>query len=169
MQELLEHCRDCPRLRLAPGDFLLREGERSGRLLVLVAGTVAVLRGEVEIALVEEPGAVFGEMAVLLDRPHTASVRARSAVDVHVVEDAETFLADHPALTLPVARLLARRLDNVTSYLVDLKQQFQDHSDHLAIVDEVLEALSHEQGETFLPAEELPPEPPLDAPSEPSR
>ncbi len=159
MQELLEHCRDCPRRRLAPGEVLLHEGERSGRLFVLIKGLVEVRRGDVEIALVDEPGAIFGEMAVLLDRPHTASVRAQGAAEVHVVEDAEAFLAARPGLTLPVARLLARRLDNLSSYLVDLKRQFQDREDHLGIVDEVLEALSHEQGEAFLPVDELPPEP----------
>lgn len=158
MQELLEQCRDCPTRRLEPGEVLLREGERSGQLFVLVSGTVEVHRGDVEIALVDEPGAIFGEMAVLLDRPHTASVRAQGPAEVHVVKDAESFLAQRPGLTLPVARLLARRLDNVTAYLVDIKRQFQDREDHLGIVDEVLEALSHEQGEAFLPADELPPE-----------
>ena len=168
MQELLDHCRDCPTRKLEPGEMLLREGERSGQLFVLIEGMLQVYRGEVEIVLVDEPGAVFGEMAVLLDRPHTASVRAETAALVHVVDDAGTFLASHPGLTLPVAKLLARRLDNVTTYLVDLKRQFHDREDHLGMVDEVLESLSHEQGEAFLPADELPPEPstrPLPKPS----
>ncbi len=162
--EMLESCRDCPRRQLEPGEVLLREGERSGQLFVLVEGTIEVHRGEVGIALIDEPGAVFGEMAVLLDRPHTASVRAHGAACVHVVDDAATFLAGHPGLSLPVAKLLARRLDNLTTYLVDLKRQFHDCGDHLGMVDEVLEALSHEQSEAFLPADELPPEP-ADAPS----
>jgi CRP/FNR family transcriptional regulator, cyclic AMP receptor protein len=159
MQELLDHCRDCPRRTLEPGEILLREGERSGQMFVLIEGVIEVYRGEVEIALIDEPGAVFGEMAVLLDRPHTASVRADSAAEVHVVDDAEAFLAGHPLLTLPVARLLARRLDSVTTYLVDLKLQFHDREDHLGMVDEVLESLSHAQGEAYLSADELPPEP----------
>jgi CRP-like cAMP-binding protein len=159
MRELLEHCRDCPTRTLAKGDVVLAENARSGQLFVLVRGMLEVHRGAVEIALVDEPGALFGEMAVLLERPHTASVRAVSEAVVHVIDDAEAFLAARPALAMPIARLLARRLQNVTSYLVDLKQQFADRADHLGMVDEVLESLSHEQGEAFLPAEELPPEP----------
>jgi CRP/FNR family transcriptional regulator, cyclic AMP receptor protein len=159
MREFLEHCHDCPKRRLAAGDVLIEEQGRSGQLFVLAEGMLEVYRGEVEIALIDEPGALFGEMAVLLDRPHTASVRAASEAVVHVIEDAEAFLADRPALAMPIARLLARRLQNVTSYLVDLKRQFADRSDHLGMVDEVLESLSHEQGEGFLPADELPPEP----------
>ena len=158
MREVLDHCGDCPKRLLEPGEILMREGERSGRIFILIEGRVEVYRGDVEIALVDEPGAVFGEMSVLLDQPHTASVRADGAALVHVLEDAEAFLARHPGLTLPVAKLLARRLDNVTTYLVDLKRQFGDREDHLGMVDEVLEALSHEQGEAFLSADDLPPE-----------
>lgn len=159
MQELLDHCHSCPRLELAPGQVLMREGERTGRLFVLAQGSLQVFRGEVEIALVDEPGAVFGEMAALLDIPHTSGVRAVSAATVHVLEDAAGQLATHPELVLPIARLLARRLRNVTSYLVDLKRQYGDRADHLGMVDEVLESLAHEQGRGFIPASELPPEP----------
>ena len=158
-QELLDHCRGCARLELAPGAVLLREGERTGRLFVLAEGCLEVFRGDVQIALVDEPGAVFGEMAVLLDIPHTTGVRAVTAAAVHVVEEPEAYLAANPDLALPIARLLARRLQNVTNYLVDLKRQYRDREDHLGMVDEVLEALAHEQGKGFIPASELPVEP----------
>ena len=68
-------------------------------------------------------------------------------------------LAANPAVAVPLATLLARRLQNVTNYLVDLKQQFRDQDGHLGMVDEVLESLANEQGERFIPAEDLPPEP----------
>ena len=35
-----------------------------------------------------EPGAVFGELSVLLDQPHTADVRARKASQFHVADAA---------------------------------------------------------------------------------
>ena len=159
MQELLDHCRDFPRVDLAPGTVLLREGERSGRLFVLARGCLEVHRGDVEVARIEDPGAVFGEMSALLDVPHTTSVRAVTDASVHVVEDPAGHLAAHPELVLPIARLLARRLQNVTSYLVDLKRQYRDRDDHLGMVDEVLESLANEQGRSFIPAAELPAEP----------
>ncbi len=159
MQELLEFCRGDAGVELAPGSVLLREGERSGRLFVLASGCLEVFRGEVQIALVDDPGAVFGEMSALLDIPHTTSVRAVTEAVVHVVDDPVAWLARNPGLALPIARLLARRLQNVTSYLVDLKRQFGDRSDHLGMVEEVLESLSHEQGRGFIPASELPAEP----------
>jgi hypothetical protein len=40
--------------------------------------------------------------------------------------------------------LLARRLDALNKYLVDVKQQFEGH-DHIGMVDEVLDTLLHRQ------------------------
>lgn len=159
MPSLLDHCRRFDERQIAPGAVLLREGERSGRLLVLAEGTLEVYRGDVEVALVSEPGAVFGEMAVLLDQPHTASVRAVTRAKIHVIEDASQFLNANPHVLLPIATLLARRLQSATTYLVNLKLQFQDQKNHFGMVDEVLESLVHQQDESFPPAADLPDEP----------
>jgi CRP/FNR family cyclic AMP-dependent transcriptional regulator len=56
-----------------PGETVIVDGSRSGRLLILRKGTVAIMKGDTEIAKVAEPGAVFGELSVLLDQPHTAA------------------------------------------------------------------------------------------------
>ena len=159
MQELLEHCRYWPRLELAPGDFLLREGERSGHLFVLAQGCVKVHRGEVEIVLIEDARRGLRRDVGLLDVPHTTSVSAVTPATVHVVDNPTAYFATNPNLLLPIARLLARRLQNLTSYLVDLKLQYSGREDHLGMVDEVLESLTHEQGRGFIPASELPDEP----------
>ena len=58
------------------GETVLAAGSRSGRLLILKSGAVVILEDSVEIARVEEAGAVFGELSALLDLPHTADVRA---------------------------------------------------------------------------------------------
>jgi CRP-like cAMP-binding protein len=159
MQAILAQCDGLPRLDFAKGEVLLREGERSGKLLVLATGILKVSRGETDVALVSEPGAILGEMSVLLDLPHTASVRAATRSSVHVIEHASSFLQSHPEIALPIATLLARRLLNATTYLADLKEQFRDREDHLGMVDEVLDSLTHLQDEDFPPVEELPPEP----------
>ena len=58
------------------GETVLTAGLKSGRLLILKSGAVVILKDSIEIARVEEPGAVFGELSALLDQPHTADVRA---------------------------------------------------------------------------------------------
>ena len=159
MSGVLELCREFPLAKVAAGQTILAEGELSGKLFVLADGALEVHRGDVPISVTTEPGAIFGEMSVLLDIPHTASVRAAAETTVHVIDDARSALGDNHDLMVPIAKLLARRLQSATSYLVDLKRQFHDQKDHLGMVDEVLESISHQQDDAFMPADELPPDP----------
>lgn len=149
MGSILDKCDGAPLETLAAGTVLLSEGETSGRLYVLASGAIEVLRGDTKVALVEEAGAVFGEMSVLLNRPHTATVRALTPITVYVFDDAESFLRSNPETAFLLGRLLAERLNAATTYLVDLKRQFEEHGDHLCMVGEVLEALIHQQHEDF--------------------
>jgi CRP/FNR family transcriptional regulator, cyclic AMP receptor protein len=103
------------------GEAVLQEGTKTGRLLILRKGTVAVVKGGVEIAKVAEPGAVFGELSALLDEPHGADVRALQPCEFHVA-DAGALMRE-PAALLYVATLLARRLDLANRGLVELKSE----------------------------------------------
>ena len=106
------------------GETVLAEGSRTGRLLILKKGTVVVVKEAIEIAKIAEPGAVFGEVSALLDRPHSADVRALETSQFHVA-DADTLLVQDPLVLLYVATVLARRLDAATQALVELKRQVQ--------------------------------------------
>jgi CRP/FNR family transcriptional regulator, cyclic AMP receptor protein len=98
------------------GETVLSAASTTGRLLILKQGAVAVIREGVEIARVTEPGAVFGELSVLLDKPHTADVRALDASQFHVA-DAATILRIDPIALLYVATVLAQRLDSANRAL----------------------------------------------------
>jgi CRP/FNR family cyclic AMP-dependent transcriptional regulator len=91
-------------------------------LLILKEGAVAVVKEGVEIAKVTEPGAVFGELSVLLDQPHSADVRALETSQFHVA-DAATILRIDPTALLYVATVLAQRLDSANKALLELKRQ----------------------------------------------
>jgi CRP/FNR family transcriptional regulator, cyclic AMP receptor protein len=161
MASILDHCDGASTQEVPAGTVLLREGETSGRLYVLAAGILEVLRGDTPVAVIDEPGAVFGEMSVLLKRPHTASVRAATPVSVYVFDHAERFLKSHPEIAFILARLLAERLNGATTYLVDLKRQFEGSSNHLGMVGEVLESLLHQQPAEFTPGSDLEADPRL--------
>jgi CRP/FNR family transcriptional regulator, cyclic AMP receptor protein len=106
------------------GETVLGAASTTGRLLILKEGAVAVLKEGVEIARVTEPGAVFGELSVLLDQPHSAEVRALKASQFHVADGATTLRID-PVAVLYVATVLAQRLDSANRALLDLKRQVQ--------------------------------------------
>jgi CRP/FNR family cyclic AMP-dependent transcriptional regulator len=145
MSPVLRACQNLPTRAFAAGEALVREGSPAGVLYVLASGSVEIVKGDVQITTVAEPGAFFGEMSVLLATPHTATVRALEPSTFHLIDDPLEFLHAHPASAFELARLLARRLHFVNSYLVDLKRQFADRGDHLSMVDEVLETLVHHQ------------------------
>ena len=137
----------------------MEEGRTSGRLYVLIDGTVEILRGETQVALVTDAGAVFGEMSSVLGVPHTATVRTASDASLFLFEDAAEFLRSHPEIAFFIVRLLAQRLNAATGYLADLKRQFEGHTDHLSMVGEVLESLMHQQDEEFIPGSDRQPDP----------
>ena len=97
-----------------------------------------------------------------LDAPHTATVRALEACTCHVAADPPAFMRSNPEITLELSRLLARRLHFVTTYLVDLKKQFEGSGDHLAMVDTVLESLVHHQEPEDSPGSDRCPDPNVD-------
>lgn len=141
------------------GTVLLKQGTRSGKLYVLIDGTVEVKRDDTLVAAINEPGALFGEMSALLDVDHTANVIAATPVTVYHFSDAKRFLQSDPEVSLTVARKLAQRLNTVTTYLVDLKRQYANHSNHLGMVSEVLASLVYQQTEEFNPGSDRDPGP----------
>jgi CRP-like cAMP-binding protein len=86
-----------PVVTFQAGETVIADGSRTGRLLILRKGTVAIVKGDTEIAKVAEPGAMFGELSVLLDQPHTADVRALETSQFHVA-NATTLLTQNPML-----------------------------------------------------------------------
>lgn len=140
--DVLALCAGLPQRGFAAGTELLAEGKRTGQMLVLVEGCVEIRRGGTALATVAEPGAFLGEMAALLDVGHTASVVATAPTQVYVIEDATEAIRRSPELLLAVARLLAGRVNAMTTYLADLARQYGDDSGHLGLVHTVLGELT---------------------------
>ncbi len=73
-----------------PGNFIVRQGEPPSAFYVIESGEVEVVRATQEnpageIIAVLGPGSFFGEQALINNQPRTASVRARSVVEVVVM------------------------------------------------------------------------------------
>ncbi|MCW5721240.1 MAG: cyclic nucleotide-binding domain-containing protein [Devosia sp.] len=141
MADILDYCVGLEEKHFRSGQLMLSEGERLGKLYVLIEGEIEVIRERTQVTHVDEPGSIFGEMAVLLDMPHSATVRALSAVRAYEIPDALRFLDLHPEFSLAIATMLARRLYYTTSYLVDLQQQAAGKRQDLDLVDQILASL----------------------------
>jgi CRP-like cAMP-binding protein len=144
---MLSHSAHLPEVDLAPGEFLVTEGSASGPLWVLMSGDLSVRKGGTEINSITLPGAVIGEISVLLGQAHGASVVAASHARLRVAQDGSGFLASDPAILRLVAVGLAERLNFVSTYLADLKDQYGD-APGLSMVADVLSTLSQHPGPT---------------------
>jgi CRP-like cAMP-binding protein len=116
-----------------PGSVILREGEKGQGLLVLLEGTVEVVKrdrdgSEVGIATVEAP-TVLGEMSLITDRPHSATARALTACDFHLLTrsqfdrllKSENLAAYKVVATL--AEVIAWRLSRMDDKVVELARR----------------------------------------------
>ena len=160
MSEFLALIAGQPQQKFESGVAVLQQGGASDHLLVLIDGEVEVLRDEIRIVKVATPGALFGEMSILLNCPLTATVRTLRPCTFALIAQPREFLASSTAASLHMAELLAGRLDALNKYLIDVKRQYEGH-DHLGMVDEVLETLMNRQLRPPRPAvrPEAPPAP----------
>ena len=141
MRAVLDYCTGGVERKVPEGTLVIHEGGKTGHLFVLLQGKLEVIKGDSIVAVLTEPGAVLGEMSVLLDQPHTATVRAASDSTIYEFDDAASFLRDQPQVALLIARLLAQRLNVATTYLADLMHQYAGHGTHLSMVSELLQSM----------------------------
>lgn len=144
MPDIFDIIKDREIRKYAPGENVLNQDEETGCLFFLIEGSVEILKDGVRVASASEPGVVFGELAAILGVHHTATVRATVESSFYVVEGSAEFLKSSPEMSHYLCKLLARRLDSINRYFVDVKKRFEGHE----LIDPMigaLEALLHAQ------------------------
>jgi CRP/FNR family cyclic AMP-dependent transcriptional regulator len=99
------------------GEWIIRQGDPQSSIYVIVDGEVAVMIDD-ESRRVLPMGSFFGEVAVLLDEPATASIITRSPVTCLVIGAAavQDFLVAHPLVTYRMLKAEARRLKTASEW-----------------------------------------------------
>jgi CRP/FNR family cyclic AMP-dependent transcriptional regulator len=120
------------------GELVLTGGSTTGKLLIMTEGAVEVVRSGVRIDEIAEAGAVFGELAVLLDQPHSADVRALRPSTFYVA-DGRTILRVDPTVALYVAVVLAQRLETVNRHLVEARRRLEQTDQPHRVLRETLD------------------------------
>jgi NADH dehydrogenase len=112
----IEHPESIRREHFEPNEIIFREGDRGDRLYVLVDGEVEVTqhvpgRGDLPLRQLG-PGECFGEIALVSDRPRSATVRSLTSVNVLALDrDAFQALFSHlPPLRGFFEQLIEARL-----------------------------------------------------------
>lgn len=94
----------------APGEIIVREGEPGQSLFTMVGGEVEVLAGANAVATLG-PRDIFGEMSLLTGAPRSATVRAKSPVEVLEIDKPamQHLIAKRPELSDRLAKLVCAR------------------------------------------------------------
>jgi CRP/FNR family cyclic AMP-dependent transcriptional regulator len=142
MASLLTFVKGQPRRELRRGDVLIAEGDAGGELYVLELGSLVVERDGIQIATIDEPGALIGEMSVLLGVDHSATVRAEMSSTVRVIDDAIPFLERNPLMALHVATLACERLDRTSALLVELRKEAEGKVEEQGLLGRIFSSLT---------------------------
>ncbi len=103
------------RERYLKGQVIFSEGQEGDALYLIESGQVQVVTGspgEEKILAYLGPGNFFGELALLLNEPRSATVRVVIDAEVWVLRKGalQDLLEDHPIIALRMSRELSRRL-----------------------------------------------------------
>jgi CRP/FNR family cyclic AMP-dependent transcriptional regulator len=102
--------------RFKRAEALVEQGQKSDALYILLTGRARVVscdsRGREVILATLGPGDYLGEMSIIDNNPHSATVRAEVQTDVLQLNRAEftRCLADNAAMSMAVMRGLVKRL-----------------------------------------------------------
>jgi len=108
------------------GECIFREGESGDLMYVLIEGAVDLKkrlgRGETVLKIVDKPNDFFGEMAILDDRPRSATAIAAKPTKVIAV-DARTFesmILGNGKFALKIIKVLSDRIRRSNDQVSDL-------------------------------------------------
>jgi len=130
-----------PEVRFDGGDSVIVFGEADPALFVLVSGALEVRREGTTLVRLTEPGAIVGELSLLLGTKASADVVATEPTVLRRLDDAEQLFCDVPDFGRHLAMVLALRLHRVTTFLGDLQAQFAHQPGTLGLVPIVLDEL----------------------------
>lgn len=116
VERLVPIARVATQRRVARGQTILRAGDRTDYVYLILSGNLKVLVSDEEgrevILSILGPGEFFGEMGVLDDNPRSATVVAVGPAELVVISKADfrKCLADNFDLSLYIMRNLVKRL-----------------------------------------------------------
>jgi CRP-like cAMP-binding protein len=110
-RELAEIANLATRLDLPAGRELTREGSTGQEFIIVLDGDVEV-RIDGDVVATPAAGQCYGEIALLTDRPRTATVVARTDVTVEVIGRREfaALLATQPGIEVQLRQAMADHL-----------------------------------------------------------
>lgn len=141
MSDILKACKGMAESTFKPGEDLIQEGARPGRIYILESGEVKISKKGVELAKTRLKGSLLGEMGALLAIPASATVTASSPVKAYRIDNGDQFLRENPEFAVHAATMLAHRLNAAQGFLSAAVAAQKDTGEELAQTKEALALL----------------------------
>jgi CRP-like cAMP-binding protein len=111
---------------VSAGETIIQMGDAGAEMYLICRGEVEVLDGQGVVKAVMREGDCFGEVALLLSEPRTATVRARTPCDLFVLgrSDFSRILRDHPPFAQAIEKIARERYQRPVSaqHLVSFRE-----------------------------------------------
>src|SRR5699024_5335481 len=113
-------------VRFPRGTTIFEEGEPGDRLYIITAGKIKLARhapdGRENLLTIMGPPDMFGELSIFDPGPRTSSAACvtKASAGVMTSQTLHDWTAEHPGITEPLLRVLARRLRRTNNSLVGM-------------------------------------------------
>lgn len=98
---------------------LMKQGDMPKAFYILVKGSLLVYRNNTLVSVIKTGGEYIGEISILLNTPHSATVKTETTSTLISIEisKVESFLTHAPEIAISLARRLAERLVSLNKEL----------------------------------------------------
>lgn len=98
-------------IEVKEGKVLTHEGEHGNEFIIIIEGEAEVKVGDTVVAT-RGPGDYFGEIALISNRPRTATVTAKTPMKIEVIgrREFQTMLHDNPTIATELLGIAADRI-----------------------------------------------------------
>jgi small-conductance mechanosensitive channel len=129
--------------RYAPGEIVVREGDRTSSMFVVASGRAAVsirgAGGDARNLAVLEPGTAFGEISLLTGEPRTATVRALTETVLVEIDKAtiEPILHENPTLCSTLEAVIEERRQSTATFFDASRQELAQPKGPVPLADRI--------------------------------
>lgn len=107
------------------GDFIIRQGNNDNDFFKIVTGAIWVVKNDIKIAEITEPGEFFGEMSAISGKPRSASIvsKGRSVVKRFPGDKIMELITKYPEVSKYLFKTVVSRLNKANTLFVSTVNQ----------------------------------------------
>ena len=126
--ELKKEMLDDFNVSFSPNSIICKEGDEGREMYILNKGRIKIMLGDTEVAVINEPGTVIGEIALLLGEKRTATLKAVDQVILSIVkkDNLQQFHQTNENIFLQMGESLSKSIHNNFQIIRNIDEQAKE-------------------------------------------